>query len=146
MNNLIIPSRNTYIYIIKSIVISMALICFSWAHAESHDVYAFTDPAKQTEFNTLLKDLRCLVCQGQDLHDSQTQFAETLRQEIHQWVLEGKSEEDILNILVERYDESISYKPSFQKSTYILWIAPFVLFFLVILSLFITIAKRKKPL
>lgn len=114
------------------------------SYAQSQDLYAFKNPHKQAEFTTILKDLRCLVCQGQDLNDSQTQFAETLRQEIHQWVIEGKSEKEILDILVDRYGETISYKPPLQKTTYILWIAPFILFISVIIFLLYIIRKRYK--
>lgn len=119
-------------------------IFLSISYAQSQDVYAFKNPHKQAEFTTILKDLRCLVCQGQDLNDSQTQFAETLRQEIHQWVSEGKSEKEILDILVDRYGETISYKPPLQKTTYILWIAPFILFISVIIFLLYIIRKRYK--
>jgi cytochrome c-type biogenesis protein CcmH len=128
----------------KYLILSLFLLFSTLSYAQSQDIYAFKEPAKQTEFDTLLKDLRCLVCQGQDLHDSQTQFAETLRKQIHQWVLEGKSEKEIMNILIDRYGESISFEPSLQRSTYILWITPFALFFTVILILLFTISKRKK--
>ena len=114
------------------------------SHAETRDLYAFKEPAKQVEFETLVKDLRCLVCQGQDLHDSQTAFAETLKEQIHQWVLEGKSEKEILSILTERYGNAITFDPPLQTSTYILWVAPFAALLIVIPFLFITITKRQK--
>lgn len=128
---------------IKYLFILISFFVSSLSYAQPQDIYAFKEPTKQTEFDTLLKDLRCLVCQGQDLHDSQTQFAETLRAQIHQWVLEGKSEQEILDILIDRYGESISFEPSLQKNTYVLWIAPFALFLSVVIILLVTIAKRK---
>ena len=131
---------------IKYLTLFSLLFFSSLTYAQSQDIYAFKEPAKQTEFDTLLKDLRCLVCQGQDLHDSQTQFAETLREQIHQWIVEGKSQKEILDILIDRYGESISFEPSLQKSTLILWVAPFALFLIVIITLLVTIAKRKKHL
>lgn len=127
--------------------ITLFLLFFSFSvsfvHAETHDLYAFTQPQKEAEFNDILKDLRCLVCQNQDLHDSQTPFAEGLRQQIHQWVLEGKSEKEILNILTNQYGDDISFQPPLKSNTYVLWLAPFVLFILLIAFLFITLRRRK---
>ena len=107
-------------------------------HAQTQELYAFETPEKQVEFDTLLKDLRCLVCQGQDLHDSQTPFAENLREQIQEWIKEGKSQQEILDILTSRYGQSISFDPQLQTSTYILWIAPFGL-----LALFIIFFIRR---
>ncbi len=114
-------------------------------HAQTREVYVFNAAEQQTEFNDVLKNLRCLVCQNQDLHDSQTQFAEGLRQQIHQWILEGKSQKEIVNILTSQYGDTISFQPPLKSNTYILWIVPFALFFLFIFFMIVTIYRRRTP-
>lgn len=124
-------------------VICLFLLLFSrLASAESHDVYAFKTIKQQAEFNTIVKDLRCLVCQNQDLNDSHAEFAENLRKKIHQWVLEGKSQKEILQILTSQYGDFILFSPPIKKTTYILWAAPFFIFAIAIMFLLITIYSR----
>lgn len=126
-------------------IFSFFLIFFSLlGHAETQDLYAFHSPQKEAEFNDLLKDLRCLVCQNQDLHDSQTPFAEGLRQQIRQWVIEGKSQKEIMTQLTSQYGEDIAFQPPLKTNTALLWIAPFVFFFFCILFLFIYLYKHTR--
>lgn len=113
--------------------------------AESQDLYAFNTSEQQIEFDTLLKNFRCLVCQNQDLNDSHSEFSETLRQEIHQWILEGKSQQEILDIVMNRYGDFILFEPPVQKTTYLLWYGPFAIFtFAIIILCFIVYSRKHK--
>ena len=87
------------------------------------------------------KNLRCLICQGQSVYDSQSDFALSIKILIKNKIEEGKSEKQIYDYLKNRYGEWILYEPYFSKSTYILWILPIFIFLIggfVIFRLFIT--------
>lgn len=88
----------------------------------------------------ITKNLRCLVCQGQSVYDSDTEFANSLKLLIKNKLDEGLSEKQIYFYLKEKYGEWILFDPEFGKNTYFLWLMP-ILFFviggLVIFKLFI---------
>ena len=74
------------------------------------------------------KNLRCLICQGQSIYDSQSDFAISMKLLIKNKIEEGKSEEQIYDLLKNKYGEWIVYDPEINKKTLILWIFPLILF------------------
>ena len=74
------------------------------------------------------KNLRCLICQGQSIYDSQSDFAISMKLLIKNKIKEGKSEEQIYDSLKNKYGELIVYDPEMNKKTAILWIFPLILF------------------
>ena len=78
--------------------------------------------------NKINKNLRCLICQGQSIYDSQSDFSISMRLLIRQKLAEGKSEKEIYGFLKDKYGQWISYEPEFNKKTIILWILPILLF------------------
>ena len=74
------------------------------------------------------KNLRCLICQGQSIYDSQSDFAISMKLLIKNKIKEGKSEEQIYDLLKNKYGEWIVYDPEINKKTLILWIFPLILF------------------
>lgn len=92
--------------------------------ATAKDVYPFNSPAKRAQFEDLISQLRCLVCQNENLAASDAKLAEDLRGEIYTMVQQGKSEQEIKSYLVTRYGEFILFKPVISPRTYILWFAP----------------------
>tara|TARA_Y100001970_G_scaffold291387_1_gene428349 strand:+ start:1992 stop:2363 length:372 start_codon:yes stop_codon:yes gene_type:complete len=76
------------------------------------------------------KNLRCIICQGQSIYDSQSDFALSMKLLIKKKIEEGKSEEEIYEFLKEKYGEWIVYDTSLDKKTFILWGLPVLLFFL----------------
>ena len=74
------------------------------------------------------KNLRCLICQGQSVYDSQSDFAISMKLLIKNKIKEGKSEEQIYDLLKNKYGEWIVYDPEINKKTLILWIFPLILF------------------
>ena len=86
------------------------------------------------------KNLRCLICQGQSVYDSDSEFANSLKIVVKQKLDEGLTEKQIYNFLEDRYGKWILYDPKFDKNTYFLWILPILLFLIggaIILKLFI---------
>ena len=90
--------------------------------------------------NKITKNLRCLICQGQSVYDSDSEFANSLKIIVKKKLSEGKSEKQIYNFLEDKYGKWILYDPEFSKNTYFLWILPIFLFVIggvLILKLFI---------
>ncbi|NKB46701.1 MAG: cytochrome c-type biogenesis protein CcmH [Legionellales bacterium] len=89
------------------------------------DIYPFPTQQQQMTFEHLLTQLRCLVCQNQDLADSNAPLAVDLRNEVYQMVLAEQSSADIIDYLTRRYGDFILFQPPLKLTTYILWFAPF---------------------
>ena len=75
--------------------------------------------------NQILKNLRCLVCQGQSVAESNTDFAQTLKMVVKDQIKKGKSENEIYSFLTEKYGEWIVYKPKMNKFNFLLWTLPY---------------------
>tara|TARA_B110000444_G_C18418689_1_gene401396 strand:- start:60 stop:428 length:369 start_codon:yes stop_codon:yes gene_type:complete len=78
--------------------------------------------------NKILKNIRCLICQGQSVYDSESDFASSIKLIVDRKVYEGSSEEQIYEFLKEKYGDWINYDPKLNKNTYILWLLPLLLF------------------
>ena len=78
--------------------------------------------------NKIAKNLRCLICQGQSVYDSDSEFAISLKLVIKNKIQEGMSEEQIYSFLKIKYGEWILYDPVFNKNTYFLWLLPILIF------------------
>ena len=74
------------------------------------------------------KNLRCLICQGQSIYDSQSDFAVSMKLLINKKINEGLNEKEIYDLLIEKYGEWIVYDTSLNKNTFILWGLPVLLF------------------
>ena len=80
--------------------------------------------------NKILKNVRCLICQGQSVYDSDSEFASTIKFIVEKKIAEGLSEEQIYEFLKGKYGQWILYEPEMSKNTYILWLLPMLLFLL----------------
>ena len=78
--------------------------------------------------NKILKNIRCLICQGQSVFDSESDFASGIKLIVERKINEGIQEETIYEFLREKYGDWIIYDPKFNKKTYILWLLPLLLF------------------
>jgi cytochrome c-type biogenesis protein CcmH len=74
------------------------------------------------------KNIRCLVCQGQSIYDSNSDFANSMKMVIDKKLKEGSTENEIYQYLKNQYGQWITYDPEFNKKTYILWILPLLIF------------------
>tara|TARA_B100001175_G_scaffold259083_1_gene227686 strand:+ start:771 stop:1136 length:366 start_codon:yes stop_codon:yes gene_type:complete len=78
--------------------------------------------------NKITKNLRCLICQGQSVYDSDSEFANSLKVLVDKKLNEGFSEKQIYSYFKDKYGEWILYDPKFNKNTYILWLLPILIF------------------
>jgi len=77
----------------------------------------------------ILKNIRCLICQGQSVYDSESDFASSIKFIVDKKINEGSSEGQIYEFLRKKYGDWIIYDPKLNKNTYILWLLPILLFF-----------------
>ena len=103
--------------------------------------YQFDSAKMESEYNQLINELRCLVCQNQNLAGSNADLARDLRRETYEMLKEGKSPEQVIEFMVARYGEFVLYRPRFKPSTYLLWLGPF---FLLLLVLFLILRRFRK--
>ena len=80
------------------------------------------------QIDKISKNLRCLICQGQSVYDSQSDFALSMKQLIQNKIDQGVEEDEIYKYLKEKYGEWIVYDPEVNKNTFLLWILPLILF------------------
>ena len=98
---------------------------------------------KTVDQNTIYKNLRCLVCQGQSIADSNSDFAVTIKLVVQDQFNEGKTEDEIYTFLTSKYGEWIVYQPTFNKKNLLLWTLPYLVFITGGLFIFLIIRKSK---
>jgi len=98
---------------------------FLCSNALAIDPLPFKDRAEEVRFQNLTKQLRCLVCQNQDLADSDADLAKDLRKQVYEMMQSGKSDAEIKDYLVARYNDFVLYDPPVKPGTWLLWFSPF---------------------
>ncbi|MDH5436877.1 MAG: cytochrome c-type biogenesis protein CcmH, partial [Gammaproteobacteria bacterium] len=96
-------------------------------HAMPVDTMNDLGPAEEQRYRNLIGELRCLVCQNQSLADSDAELAVDMRNEVHKKISAGKSNDEIIDFLVERYGDFVRYRPPVKATTFLLWFGPFLL-------------------
>ena len=85
------------------------------------------DPRQEAEAKALMEELRCLVCQGQSIADSDADLAGDMRAMVRQRIAAGETPEDVRSWLIQRYGNWVSYRPPVEPVTWPLWAAPLLL-------------------
>ena len=101
----------------KYLIIILFIFNFNLSNAQETDLQ-----------NKITKNLRCLICQGQSIYDSDSEFANSLKILVEKKLDEGLSEKQIYDYLKNKYGEWILYDPEFGKNTYFLWLLPILIF------------------
>ncbi|WP_022950563.1 cytochrome c-type biogenesis protein [Leucothrix mucor] len=119
-----------------------SLVSPSWA--ESGDaMLTFESPEHEATYNKLTEELRCLVCQNQNLAGSDADLAKDLRAQVYEMVEAGKSRSEVVDYMVARYGDFVLYRPAFKLKTLLLWVGPVV--FLLLTLFFVTRWVRRQP-
>lgn len=108
------------------------------------EVRQFDAPQQEQRYQRLITDLRCLVCQNQNLADSNAQLAHDLRDRVQNMIIKGKSDQQIIDYMVARYGKFVLYKPPFDTVTAILWLGPALLLIVLIIYLLGYIKKQNQ--
>ena len=104
---------------LKALLIIFLLIGFSQLKS---------DEKKDELKNKILKNIRCLICQGQSVYDSESDFASSIKLIVSKMIAEEMSEDQIYKFLREKYGDWVIYDPKLNKNTYVLWLLPLLLF------------------
>ena len=114
------------------IIIFFTILNFNILNAETFSV----------DSNKIFKNLRCLICQGQSVADSNSEFAQTIKLVVKDQINDGKSEKEIYDFLIEKYGEWIVYKPPLNKVNFVLWLLPYLVFITGGAIIFLRFKKR----
>ncbi len=106
----------------KKLLLCLFLLSQS-VHAEI-EVYQFTTSELELRYQTLTEELRCLVCQNQNIADSHAELAQDLRRKVYEMLNRGETNPQIIDYMTERYGDFVLYRPPFNMKTLILWLAP----------------------
>lgn len=130
----------------RSLLLALLLLCLpvsiAFAQVEIEDRPS-DDPVIEQRLAKLSQELRCLQCQNQTLADSPAGLAADLRREIRAQMKAGKSDQEIIAFLTQRYGDFILYRPRVTAATYLLWFGPFVLLLGGLIVLFRYIKQRR---
>jgi cytochrome c-type biogenesis protein CcmH len=124
--------------------LGVLLLALAFTAQARIEIHKFDDPEKEALYNELIKELRCLVCQNQNLADSNADLAQDLRQQTYEMVEAGKSKQDVVDYMVDRYGDFVLYKPPFKGITVLLWVGPFVILFLGLITVIFMIRGRQQ--
>jgi cytochrome c-type biogenesis protein CcmH len=107
-----------------ALLLAMLLIA---GFAASDDNASLDDPALNQRYWALIREIRCPLCKNESIAESGAPIAADLRREVKRRLVDGATDEEIKEFLVERYGDFILYRPRFTPETWALWFAPFVL-------------------
>lgn len=120
------------------------LLLFSGVVCAISESRKFDNPEQQQVYEKLTSELRCLVCQNQTIGDSNAELAADLRRQVYEMLQQGKSKQDIIQYMTDRYGDFVLYNPPFKAKTGLLWLGPIVFLFIGLIAVFL-FARRKKP-
>jgi cytochrome c-type biogenesis protein CcmH len=109
------------------------------------EAYQFDSAEMEADYYQLINELRCLVCQNQNLAGSNADLARDLRRETYEMLQQGKSQQEVVDFMVARYGDFVLYRPQFKSSTYLLWLGPFLLLLLVLYLVVRRLRAADKP-
>jgi cytochrome c-type biogenesis protein CcmH len=130
---------------IKHFLLTLTLVLIT-AVAQAADPLVFDDPTQEERYNELTLELRCLVCQNQNLADSDAPLAQDLRKEIYDMMMAGQDNEQIKTFLVDRYGDFVLYRPKMEGNTLLLWLMPGILMVIGAIAVFFTVRNRNRRL
>jgi cytochrome c-type biogenesis protein CcmH len=134
---------NAMIKRILSLTATLILVAFS---ALAQEPLVFDDAEQEARYNQLTQELRCLVCQNQNLADSDAPLAQDLRKEIYDMMQAGQGNDQIKTFLVDRYGDFVLYRPAMKGNTLALWLIPGVLLGIGAIAVFFTVRNRNRKL
>jgi len=123
------------------VMLSLLLACFAPLAAAIAPL-PFADHAEEARFQQIVQELRCLVCQNQNLADSDAGLASDLRKEVFEMMRGGRSDAQIREFMVERYGDFVLYRPPIKRTTWLLWFGP-GLVLLLAAGAIVRIARRR---
>ncbi|GFE86717.1 cytochrome c-type biogenesis protein [Steroidobacter agaridevorans] len=111
----------------KQLLLAAILALFGLQALAIDKAPAFEDPVQQARYERLARELRCLQCRSETIADSNAQLAADLRRQLRELMAAGKSDQEIMQYMTDRYGDYVLYKPPVAPRTWLLWAAPALL-------------------
>ena len=127
---------------LRAMAVGVMLALAANANAVVFGKYEFDDAEQLERYQQLIYELRCLVCQNQNLADSNAELAGDLRREVHRLIVEGRSDQDVIDFMGARYGDFVLYRPRLNAKTVLLWSGPFVLGIGALVLLLVQLRRR----
>lgn len=124
-------------------ILLLFLLCAIVPVRASIEVHQFKTPEQEARYKHLTNTLRCLVCQNENLADSNAELAKQLRAQIFKMLNDGANDKQIVDYMVSRYGNFVLYSPPLIPTTYLLWIGPFVLLIFGVVIMQIVIRRNR---
>ncbi|MBL4834695.1 MAG: cytochrome c-type biogenesis protein CcmH [Pseudomonas sp.] len=128
----------------KLLMALFAAMLISLSATAAIDTYEFDSEEQRARFYYLSSELRCPKCQNQNIADSNSPIANDLRREIYRMLQEDRSNDQIVDFMVERYGEFVRYRPALTAQTAVLWFAPAVFLLVGLFALIFMLRRRQK--
>jgi cytochrome c-type biogenesis protein CcmH len=125
----------------RAVVLAALLVLAGQALAIDTEA-AFDDPVLQHRYESINRELRCLVCQNQTIADSNATLAQDLRREVRDMIAAGKTDEEIREFMIERYGDFVLYRPRMSAQNFLLWAAPALLLLIAAVVLVRVVRRR----
>ena len=126
--------------IIFSLLVSMSIL------EAAVEVKQFQKPEHEQRYKNLINEFRCVVCQNQNIADSNAALAKDLRKQVFKMINAGQSDDEIMEFMVARYGDFVLYRPQLNSMTFLLWVGPFIILIIGLYILISFIRQRKKTL
>ncbi len=128
------------------IILFFLLLIVSSASWSKEAIPVAEDPEVEKRMLALTMDLRCLVCQNESIADSRADFSNDIRREIREQIKANKTDQEIVQFLVERYGDFVLYNPPMKPTTIFLWFGPILLFIIGFGSLIVYLRRRREQI
>ena len=126
----------------RALLLTLCLVAGTGIAQAAIEAYEFDNAQMEADYNQLINELRCLVCQNQNLAGSDADLARDLRRETYEMLSEGQSRDEVVEFMVARYGDFVLYRPQFKSSTYLLWVGPFLL---MVGVLYVLVRRLRRP-
>lgn len=111
-------------------LLSLGLTLLTFNAQAVIELYEFNTPQQEVLYHQMILELRCVVCQNQNLAESNAPIAQDLRRQLHKLITENNADkQQIVDYMTERYGDFVLYKPPLQANTLLLWLGPILLLF-----------------
>ena len=110
----------------KSVIAAVLLFMMTISVASTIETFKFDNPEQEALYQSLIVELRCLVCQNQSIADSYAELAQDMRRKTYELIMAGKSEREIMDFMAERYGDFMLYRPPMEPMTWALWFGPVI--------------------
>lgn len=127
----------------SSLIALILLVMGTSTASAAIEVVEFDNLSQEQRYRSLVAELRCLKCQNQNLASSDAPLAKDLRVIASDMIRSGASDQEVKDFMRERYGDFVLYEPPFTAQTAFLWLGPFVLLLIVIISILVSVKKRQ---